>query len=58
MTDDQGLATLNLAEGDYTVFVSGKTYFAYRTQGRIEGDLSITAELILDREFSEADAWA
>lgn len=58
VTDDQGLATLNLAEGDYTVFVSGKTYFAYRTQGRIEGDLSITAELILDREFSEADAWA
>lgn len=57
-TGSNGEATLSLAEGDYTVFVSGKTYFAYRSQGRIDGDLSITAELYLDRDFSEADAWA
>lgn len=58
VTDDRGEAVLRVAEGEYTVFVSGKSYFAFRSQGRIDGDLDITADLHADREFSTADAWA
>jgi len=49
---------LRLPKGVYTVFVSGPPYFAYKTTGNLTGDLSLTAEMHVDREFSDADAWS
>lgn len=57
-TDELGTATLRLPRGRFTVFVSGKQYFAFKAEGEVAGDTTIRAEMHVDREFSEADAWA
>lgn len=56
--DAAGEAVLHVAPGRYTVFVSGRQYFAYRADHGIEADLTLVAELFEDRAFSDADAWA
>ncbi|MDT8857538.1 hypothetical protein RNZ50_21330 [Paracoccaceae bacterium Fryx2] len=58
LTDARGMAELRLPRGAYTVFVSGKQYFAYKGEGTLTQDITIRADLHLDREFTEADAWA
>jgi hypothetical protein len=58
LTDADGLAELHLPRGPRTVFVSGAPYFAYKTVGTIEADMTLTAEMHVDRGFSDADAWA
>jgi len=58
VTDDRGGAELRLPGGAYTVFVSGKQYFAFKAEGTLAQDMRITAEMHEDRVFSDADAWA
>jgi hypothetical protein len=58
MTDEDGQAEILLPRGSYAVFVSGKTYFPFKAEGEMTGDVTIRAELHVDREFSDADAWS
>ena len=58
LAGDDGVARLAVAKGRYTIQVSGQKYFASRTEGEIEEDVTITAALEIDREFTDADAWA
>ena len=57
-TDAEGQATLRVPKGRYTVFVSGPPYFAYKSMGEITQDMTLTADMHVDKEFSDAEAWA
>lgn len=57
-TDAQGRAEVRLPRGRFTIFVSGPPYFAFKTTGEVKDDMSLTAEMYVDREFTDADAWA
>lgn len=57
MTDAEGRAVLRLPGGQYTVFVSGRSYFAVKRTVDIAADLTLRAELHLDREVTHADNW-
>ncbi len=58
LTDEQGRAEMLMPRGSYALFVSGKSYFPFKAEGDLSGDLTIRAELHIDREFSVADAWS
>ena len=58
VTDAQGVAVLQVPHGTHTIFVSGKNYFPFRATQELNGDATVRAELHIDREFSDADAWA
>jgi hypothetical protein len=58
LTDAQGVAELRLPAGEHTLFVAGKQYFAFKSVGVLTEDTTIRAEMHVDREFSDADAWA
>ncbi len=58
VTGRDGTAVLRVPAGKYTLFVSGKQYFPYKLEGEVTADVEIRAALHVDREFSEADAWA
>jgi hypothetical protein len=58
VTGADGIVELRLPAGDHTVFVSGGQYFAFKSEGRLTEDRTILAEMVVDREFSDADAWA
>ena len=57
-TDEHGVAEIRLPKGDYRLFVSGKKYFPFRSECDIKADVTIRAELSLDRELSDADIWS
>jgi hypothetical protein len=57
-TDEHGVAEMNVASGDYAVFVSGRKYIPFRTGCSLDCDLTIRAELDLDVGLSDADVWA
>ena len=56
-TDERGVAEVRVPKGEYRLFVSGKKYFPFRSDGEIETDVTIKAELAVDRELSDADIW-
>jgi hypothetical protein len=56
-TDKHGLAQLRVPKGEYRLFVSGKKYFPFRSDCEVNTDMTIRAELALDREFSDADIY-
>ncbi|SVA23495.1 uncharacterized protein METZ01_LOCUS76349 [marine metagenome] len=56
-TDERGVAEVRIPKGEYRLFVSGKKYFPFRSDGEIETDVTIKAELAVDRELSDADIW-
>ena len=56
-TDERGVAEVRVPKGEYRLFVSGKKYFPFRSDGEIETDVTIRAELAVDRELSDADIW-
>lgn len=58
LTDEQGRARLKVPKGAFRLFVSGKNYFPFRTDGELDADLMIRAELAIDRGLSDADIWA
>ena len=57
-TDDDGMADLRLPKGGYRLFVSGRKHFPFRSDGEMKKDATLTVELTLDRELSDADIWS
>jgi len=57
-TDERGVAEVRLPKGEYRLFVSGKKYFPFRSDGEMKADVTIRAELAVDRELSDADIWS
>ena len=57
-TDEGGVAEMRLPKGEYRLFVSGKEYFSFRSDVEMKTDVTIRAELALDRELSDADIWS
>jgi len=58
ITNDNGIAEVRVPKGAYTLFVSGKNYFPFRSSNEIKTDLAIRAELILDEGISDSDVWS
>ena len=58
LTDERGVAEVRVPQGEYRLFVSGKNYFPFRSDGEMKTDVTIRAELALDRELSDADVWS
>ncbi len=57
-TDERGVAEVRVPKGEYRLFVSGKKYFPFRSDGEMKTDVTIRAELALDLELSDADVWS
>ena len=57
-TDERGRAEMRIPKGEYRVFVSGKNYFPFRSDGEMKTDMTIRAELALDPGLSDADVWS
>jgi len=56
-TDERGVAAVRVPKGAYRLFVSGRKYLPFRSDGEAEADVTIKAELALDRGLSEAEIW-
>ena len=57
LTDAQGRAELRVPGGAYRLFVSGKQYFPFRHDCDVTADVTVRAELAVDRELSDDDIW-
>jgi len=57
-TDKSGLAEVRVPKGEYKLFVSGKNYFPFRKDSNVKSNMRIRAELVVDRELTEADEWS
>lgn len=57
-TDRAGQAELHLPRGKYRVFVSGRDYIPFRSEGELAGDLTLRAELEHDRPLTDAERWS
>ena len=57
-TNENGIAEVRVPNGMYTLFVSGKNYFPFRTNNEVKKDLTIRAELVLDEGTSDSDVWS
>lgn len=58
LTDERGVAQVKVPKGAYRVFVSGKDYVPFRTEGAAETDVTIRVELAIERGLSDADIWS
>jgi hypothetical protein len=58
VTDERGIAEVRVPKGEYRLFVSGKNYFPFRSDGEVKTDTKIRAELALDLGLSDADVWS
>jgi hypothetical protein len=56
-TDQHGIATVRVPQGEYRLFVSGKNYLPFRRDCDVKADVTIRADLTVDRELSDADIW-
>ncbi len=52
------MAEVRVPKGEYRLFVSGKNYFPFRSDSEVLSDMTIRAELAVDRELSDADVWS
>ncbi len=57
-TDERGVAEVRVPEGEYRLFVSGKNYSPFRSDGEMKTDVTLKAELALDLGLSDADVWS
>ena len=57
-TDERGVAEVRVPKGEYRLFVSGKNYFPFRSDGEAKTDMTIRAELAWDLGLSDADVWS
>ena len=57
-TDERGVAEVRVPKGEYRLFVSGRKYFPFRSDGEVKKDVTIRAKLALDLELSDADVWS
>lgn len=58
MTDPEGVAGMSLPKGRYRLFVSGNGFRPRRLDGELSEDMTIRAELDVDREPSDAEMWS
>jgi hypothetical protein len=58
VTDAQGIAEVRVPKGAYRLFVSGRDYFPFRSDGEVRADVTIHAELAADRGPSDAELWS
>lgn len=58
VTDENGVAILQVPAGEYRLFVSGKGYIPFRFDGEVKSDTTIQAGLVQDVELSDADIWS
>jgi hypothetical protein len=58
LTDEHGVAELDLPRGRYRVFVSGRDCFPLRLDGELAADTTLRAELELEPGPSDAELWA
>ena len=58
VTDERGVAELRVPKGAYRLFVSGRDYFPFRSDGEVSADVTIRAELDADRGPSDAELWS
>ncbi len=56
-TDEHGVAKVRVPEGEYRLFVSGKKYVPFRCDCDVKADVTVRADLAVDRELSDADIW-
>ena len=57
-TDERGIAQMRVPKGEYKLFVSGRDYFPFQSNGEVKTDMTIRAELALDPGLSDADVWS
>jgi hypothetical protein len=57
-TDAIGVAELRVPRGPYRLFVSGRNYVPFRSDGEVNTDLSIRAELDAALGPSDAELWS
>jgi hypothetical protein len=58
VTDAAGVAEVRVPKGAYRLFVSGRDYFPFRSDGEVSADVTIEAELHADRGPSDAELWS
>ena len=58
LTNEDGVAELRVPKGMYRLFVSGRDRFPFRSDGEIDADLTIQAELDEDFGPSDAELWS
>jgi hypothetical protein len=58
LTNADGVAELRVPKGAYRLFVSGRDRFPFRSDGEIESDVTIQAELDEDFGPSDAELWS
>lgn len=57
-TNLDGVAELRVPKGAYRLFVTGRDRFPFRADGRMDGDVTIRAELDADFGPSDAELWS
>lgn len=58
VTDAAGVAEIRVPKGAYRLFVSGRDYFPFRSDGEVSADVTIEAALHADRGPSDAELWS
>lgn len=58
LTNADGIAELKVPKGAYRLFVSGRDRFPFRSDGEIDADVTIHAELDEDFGPSDAELWS
>jgi hypothetical protein len=58
VTNERGLAEVRVPEGEYRVFVSRRNYLPFRSDREVNADVTLEAELALDRGLSDAETWS
>ena len=58
LTNAEGIAELRVPKGAYRLFVSGRDRFPFRSDGEIDSDVTIQAELDEDFGPSDAELWS
>jgi hypothetical protein len=58
LTNAEGVAELRVPKGAYRLFVSGRDRFPFRSDGQIDSDVTIQAELDEDFGPSDAELWS
>jgi hypothetical protein len=58
LTNADGVAELRVPKGAYRLFVSGRDRFPFRSEGEIDADLTIQAELDEDLGPGDAELWS
>lgn len=57
-TDDNGRTQVRVPRGAYRIFVSGAQHVPYRAEYEVQDDISVRAELVVDRAPTDADLWS